>query len=164
MSLPPKAENERGKEMNRKDAIDTERMLDRLTDVLASHSPETVKIHGRAFVADYTLVARTDAEALRRISMTLHRWYELECNGEVEVDAFGKAYAHSPTGRRAYQMHNREAGALKRLAKIMARYPALQFYVQSDPRGAALYILRPGDVFQGQLPADCYSRGLAVHK
>ena len=57
-----------------------------------------------------------------------------------------------------------ERGAQKRLAKIMARYPGYQAYVQGDPRGAALYILRPGDVPEGADVASCYNRGIAVYK
>lgn len=44
----------------------------------------------------------------------------------------------------------------------MARYPTLGYYVQGDPRGCALYILRPGDVPEGSTPDCCYSRGIAV--
>mgnify|MGYP001605579533 CR=1 FL=1 len=40
---------------------------------------------------------------------------------------------------------------------------ALRAYIQGDPRGAALYILRPGDVPQGEKPDSCYSRGLVVY-
>ncbi len=43
------------------------------------------------------------------------------------------------------KMPDREKGARKRLAAIMARYPGFAAYVQTDPRGASLYVLRPGD-------------------
>lgn len=109
-----------------------------------------------------------DAVALRRISMTLHRWHELECgdgNGCIERDeTTGKTYwLNSMSGRR-YPTPDRETGAIKRLKEIMSRYPTLGYYIQGDPRGAALYILRPGDV-----PAGCdadayYSRGVVVCK
>lgn len=46
----------------------------------------------------------------------------------------------------------------------MARYPALSYYVQGDPRGASLYILRPGDVPEGKEVDGYYSRGVAVYK
>jgi hypothetical protein len=36
-------------------------------------------------------------------------------------------------------------------------------YIQPDPRGAALYILRPGDVPVGERADSYYSRGLCVH-
>ena len=120
-----------------------------------------------------------DAAALRRIAMTLHRWYELECGtdaGCIERDgenADGRpfmTYGRGPTfvgptfviGR--YPIADREAGALKRLRAILARYPTLSYYVQGDPRGAPLYILRPGDVPAGATVHSCYSRGVAVYK
>jgi hypothetical protein len=46
----------------------------------------------------------------------------------------------------------------------MARYPGFASYVQGDPRGAALYILRPGDVREGADVSSCYSNGIAVYK
>jgi len=111
-------------------------------------------------------ISYQDATALRRISMTLHRWHELECgidNGCVERDeTTGKTYwLNSMSGRR-YPTPDRETGAIKRLKEIMSRYPTLGYYIQGDPRGAALYILRPNDV-----PAGCdadayYSRGIVV--
>lgn len=110
----------------------------------------------------------SDAEDLRRIAMTLHRWHELECgidNGCVERDeTTGKPYwLNSHTMRRS-PVPDREAGAKKRLAKIMAWYPNLSAYIQGDPRGASLYILRPGDVPEGKDADAYYSRGLAVYR
>ena len=46
----------------------------------------------------------------------------------------------------------------------MAKYPGLSAYVQTDPRGVALYILRPGDVPEGGDVDAYYSRGIAVYK
>lgn len=121
-------------------------------------------------------ITSADALALRRISMTLHRWYELECgtgDGCIERDeATGVPYWYNANSRhlgandrRAYsRIPDREKGALKRLAAIMARYPTLGCHVQTDPRGCALYILRPGDVPEGADPDAYYSRGVAVYK
>jgi len=39
----------------------------------------------------------------------------------------------------------------------------LAYYIQTDPRGAALYILRPGDVPPGEDPAAYYSKGICVY-
>ena len=116
-----------------------------------------------------------DALALRRIAMTLRRWHELECGGEhgwIERDEKGAPYyhdcraryldPHDPRGRR--RIPDREKGALTRIAATLAKYPTLGFYVQGDPRGASLYILRPGDVPEGEAAACYYSRGLAVYK
>lgn len=131
----------------RKEAIETEAMLGRLQSLN---------------------ITRADAESLRRISMTLHRWHEMECgvdNGCIERDEMTKKtyWLNSMTGRRS-PIADREAGALKRLAAIMARYPELASYVQGDPRGAALYILRPGDVPEGADVDSYYSRGIAVYR
>ena len=124
-------------------------------------------------------VTPDDARALRRISMTLRRWHELECGTgdgpmtySVERDGdepYSKPYmrAQGPA-RNSYvdtrwPIADRERGAHKRLAAIMARYPSLTPYVQGDPRGCALHLLRPGDVPEGQTPDTCYSRGIPVY-
>lgn len=113
-------------------------------------------------------ISTDDAMAVRRIAMTLHRWHELECgidNGAVERDeTTGKTFWYNATTGNRYPTPDRETPARKRLARIMERYPTLGHYVQGDPRGAALYILRPGDVPAGQDVDSCYSRGLAVYK
>lgn len=122
-----------------------------------------------------------DANALRRISMTLHRWHELECGDgnshgswAIERDDNGDGPAflvhhHYQHGRgKDYvtrtKIADRERGARKRLAKIMARYPGMVAYVQTDPRGCALYILRADDIPGGADVASCYNRGIAVYK
>lgn len=109
----------------------------------------------------------TDAKALRRIAMQLHRWHEWECgveDGGVERDeATGRCFWYSSfTGRRTPTL-DRETPALKRLAKLMAGYAPLAYYVQSDPRGCAIYVLRPGDVPDGKEVESYYSRGVAVY-
>ena len=111
-----------------------------------------------------------DATALRRIAMQLNRWHELQCgveNGGVERDeTTGKCFWYSSYTGRRFAYPDRETGALKRLASIMARYPTLTPYVQGDPRGAALYVLAPHH-FRGDDPKQIdsfYSRGVAVYK
>jgi hypothetical protein len=117
-------------------------------------------------------ISYPDALALRRIAMTLHRWHELECgigNGFLERDEktnrpfWNSAYTRRMATIRRY-VPDRELPALKRLAVIMGNYPKLRFYVQGDPRGASLYILRPGDVPEGEDVDAYYSRGIAVYK
>lgn len=109
-----------------------------------------------------------DALALRRIAMTLHRWHELECGtdtGAVERDEVtGRTYWYNAMSGRRFPTADRETGAKKRLAKLMAGYPSLAAYVQGDPRGASVFILRPGDVPAGAEVDSYYSRGLAVYK
>lgn len=109
-----------------------------------------------------------DALKLRRISMTLRRWFELECgidNGCIERDdVTDKPYWLSSFNGKRFPTADREKGALKRLSLIMARYPTLKAYVQGDPRGASLFIIRPGDVPDGCSADAYYSRGIAVYK
>lgn len=122
-----------------------------------------------------------EAEQLRRISMTLHRWFELECGdgySHIERDEkTGKPYRYNDNARylqandprRGYAVADREAGARKRLVAIIdarnkRNWPeAVTPYVQTDPRGAALYILRPGDVPAGENADSYYSRGVCVY-
>lgn len=119
---------------------------------------------------------REEAEALRRISMTLWRWYEHECNGTIQRDETdGRPYYHSThassyADRRYGPIPDRERGAERRLQAIIdARNArahaesAVATYLQSDPRGCALYILRPGDILEGGDPSAYYSRGIAVY-
>jgi hypothetical protein len=126
-------------------------------------------------------ISSDDAFALRRISMTLHRWFEMECGTEnaagasISIERDGEGGAGKPYQRiqyatkggwvdRRYPIADRETGARKRLAAIVARYPGLSAYVQTDPRGAAVYILRPGDVPEGADVNAYYSRGVAVYR
>jgi hypothetical protein len=110
----------------------------------------------------------TDALQLRKISITLHTWHEHECNGTIQRDGAngdGKPFWYSDiTHKRIGRTADRERGALKRLDKIMSNYPDLTAYVQGDPRGASLYILRAKDVPEGGDIAAYYSRGLAVYR
>ena len=111
-------------------------------------------------------VTYRDAQALRRISMTLHRWHEMGCGTEhgcIERDEeTGAPYFRTVKGTR-YRTRDMETGALRRLDAIMARYPHLTHYVQGDPRGCALYILRMQDIIE-ELEADSYyNRGIAVY-
>lgn len=135
-----------------------------------------------------------EAEQLRRISSTLGRWHERECGdgyGCIERDEkTGRPYwynanaryvdPHDPRARRP--IPDRETGAKKRLAAILARRNSegdvqehanggctiskrapLSAYIQTDPRGAALYILRPGDVPEGEDAGSYYTRGICVY-
>jgi hypothetical protein len=130
-----------------------------------------------------------EAEALRRISMTLHRWHELECGDsntygswaiEREDNGDGPPYMvrhHYRHGQgkdtvTRTRIADKERGAKKRLAAILQRvnveprpnkvFP-LEAYIQTDPRGAALYIIRPGDVPAGENVDAYYNRGICVY-
>ena len=123
---------------------------------------------------------------LRRISNTLRRWYELECGDECgfidrdeETDQpyyhrVNLSYLDPYDPRATWRIADRENGAKLRLNAIIADRNAracvngvcvnpLTSYLQTDPRGAALYILRPGDVPAGADPSCYYSRGICVY-
>lgn len=115
-------------------------------------------------------VSYDDAQALRRIAMTLHRWFEIECNGEIDRDEVtGVPYHHYGRGTKGpfltVKAVDRETGARKRLAAILAKYPSLHAYVQTDPRGAALYILTAEQItYYDNKPLDeIYNNGVAVY-
>lgn len=116
-------------------------------------------------------ISRDDAHALRRISMTLRRWFEKECGidgGCIERDEptdeypAGQSFWLNSHTMRRYPVADRETGARKRLATIMAKYPGLTAYVQGDPRGCALYILTAADLASGHDIDSIYNRGVAV--
>lgn len=113
------------------------------------------------------------ANQLRRISCTLRSWFERECgteNGCIQRDeATGRPYItyddySEPGGRRRrYPIADREAGAKRRLASIMAGYRSkLAPYIQGDCRGPSLYIIRKADM-RGQNIDQVYTRGVAVY-
>ncbi len=138
-------------------------------------------------------ISYEDATALRRISMTLHRWHELECGDGNQYGSWaivrgrrdGKAFEYDDDGAPYMQHHHymhgqskdsvsyaavpdKERGALKRLAAILKRYPGFASYVQGDPRGCALYILTRDVVVSieesGSSVESSYNRGIAVYK
>ena len=119
-----------------------------------------------------------DAQALRRISMTLSRWGELECGDSNEHaswaierdEATDKPYMvthyHNPgiySNGRKRAIPDKEKGALKRLQAIMSKHPDLLAYHQTDPRGCAVYVLRKDDVLVGSSIDSMYNRGVAVY-
>jgi hypothetical protein len=115
-------------------------------------------------------ISADDAQTLRRISMTLSRWGERECGDEhgnaIERDeTTGIPYATYDLGangkRGRHRIPDRERGALKRLAAVMAQYPALVAYHQTDPRGCALYVVKRSDLGGASIES-VYTRGVAV--
>lgn len=91
-----------------------------------------------------------EAQRLRRIQSTLYRWSEAECNGDIyRCEDSGKPcrLVEGLRGNRtSYPIPDRETGALKQLAAIMAAHPSLWSYQQDDPRGCALYVGRKADM------------------
>jgi hypothetical protein len=113
-------------------------------------------------------ISYEDANALRRISMTLRSWFERECgtdNGCIERDEeTGKTYwLNALTGRR-WPVPDRETGARRRLVDLMSPHRRrLVAYIQTDCRGVALYILRKSQVKRGESIDSIYNRGVAVY-
>ena len=115
-----------------------------------------------------------DALALRRIAMTFHRWDELECGDGNDYASWaierdeetGKpymvTYPHTGESRRR-AIPDREAGAQRRLNKIMEKHPELVAYHQGDCRGASLYIVRKSDLNGSTDVRSNYTLGVAVH-
>ena len=125
-----------------------------------------------------------ESEALIRIERTLHRWSEEECNGTIQRDGERgdgppRRWYETRTGEhvKGSIIADREAGALRRLAKIVAarndwgrrtlgrrgraKLPIVEAYIQGDPRGCALYIV-PLDKLAGRTIDSCYSCGVGV--
>jgi hypothetical protein len=78
-------------------------------------------------------------DILLRAERTLHRWAEMQCNGDVEYDDDGL-----PCNRYGQRVSDREAGALKRIAATL-KDTGLTARVQGDPRGCSLYLIRADD-------------------
>lgn len=142
----------------------------------------------------------SECQTLRRASMTLRRWHELECgtgddriSRSIERDeTTGKTYMRvqyhaTAYVDRKYPTPDRETGARARIIYVVNARNAresyrgisekpdsqttadyigsrnVSAYIQTDPRGAALYILRPGDVPQGGSPSAYYTNGICVY-
>jgi hypothetical protein len=106
----------------------------------------------------------------------------LECGidgGCIERDDdTGRPYWRSERTGRRWVVADREKGARKRLGHIVGlrntrtwaasdapavREVAVTPYIQTDPRGAALYILRLGDLADGASADSCYTRGICIY-
>ena len=110
-----------------------------------------------------------ESDKLRRIAMTLSRWCERECNGEIERDEATQKpfYVIQSIQNKRYATADKEAGALKRLKKIIDIRNAREkdevvHYYQGDPRGCSLYILRKADIRKDERIDSIYTRGIAV--
>jgi hypothetical protein len=121
---------------------------------------------GRLYIEAHKLgLSPVETSALLRASRTLHRWAEMECNGEVGRDDSGVAvrtlrdWAGDAAG--CVRVPDRETAALKRIEAIIGRHPSLSYYHQTDPRGCALYVMRTSDIPEGRGIRDYYNRGVA---
>jgi hypothetical protein len=122
-------------------------------------------------------ISSEDLQPLRRISMTLRRWFELECGtgtsyvtksverDEVTDKPFERIQYMSTHGwvDKRHPIADREKGAIKRLDVFRAKYPQLVFYVQGDPRGCALYAVPVASIREGEAVDSIYNRGIAIY-
>lgn len=106
---------------------------------------------------------RRELDTLLRAEKTLHTWAEHECNGAIQRDEVtGKPYWHNTdSGKRLYSTSDRETGTLKRVTELCQAH-GVSYYHQTDPRGCALYLIRPEDVSEGAEAASYYTRGIAL--
>ncbi len=146
---------------------------------------QTIEMLNRVTNLGFTL---DEALKLRRISMTLSRWNELECGdgnnygswaitrgykkkGEFTHDEDGLPFMehhHYLHGKgKDYitytRLPDRDAGARKRCDAILSKHPELVAYYQGDPRGASLYIVRRADLNGSDIHSN-YTRGVAIYK
>lgn len=113
-------------------------------------------------------VTYSETETLLRCERILQRWAVRECgdgsNWAIERDEVtGKPWNvyHGPGWASRYAIADREAGALRR-ARAIAEKHGLTIYHQTDCRGCMLYLIRPGDVPEGQDVGAYYTRGIAL--
>lgn len=133
-------------------------------------------------VAFYQMMERvgfttTETDILLKAERALQRWHELECGtGDERVSVsverdeesgkpFRRVQFMSAGGKwidRKEPCRDMEKAARKRIASVLEGKAGLSAFIQGDPRGCALYILRQGDVPEGKEPCAYYSRGIAV--
>ena len=133
-------------------------------------------------IAFYQMMERvglttSEAETLLKAERALQRWHEMECgtgNDHVSVSVERDEESGKPFRRVQYMgaggkwidrkepCRDTEKAAHKRINSVLQGKAGLSAYIQGDPRGCALYILRAGDVPEGKEPCAYYSRGVAV--
>ena len=115
-----------------------------------------------------------EVDTLLRCERALQRWAEREAGDGsdwvIERDeATGKPFNvyHGNAERvvtippRRYAIPDRETAAYNRALKIATAHGLTAFH-QGDCRGCGLYLLRPGDVRDGERADQVYSRGVAI--
>lgn len=114
----------------------------------------------------------SDTDKLMRDSNVLRRWYARECGdstGCISRDEnTGKPYWLNSNSGKRYRVRDLESGALKRISEIFDsrnrnhRTPVF-FSIQTDPRGAAIWVVRSQDMLPGHSIDECYSRGIPIY-
>lgn len=117
-------------------------------------------------LADFNLSPDEIAKLLR-LEKKLSRWHELQCGldaGHVEEVGGEGSGKWEFVNRHGNRSPIRDAGkqARKVLNAFTAENPDLYFFVQPDPRGCALYLLKKSQVESGERLNAVYSRGVAI--
>ncbi len=117
---------------------------------------------------------RDEAAILRKASVRLQRWHERECGiegGCIERDTTtNRPMWHNSRTGHLWPIPDRDAGARRRIAQVLTArngrdgdaWP-IRAYIQTDPRGAAVWLLTPNDAPCTDDLAPHYSNGLAVY-
>jgi hypothetical protein len=104
---------------------------------------------------------------LLRVEKKLRRWHELQCGveaGHVEEIGGEGSGKWEFVNRHGYRSPIRDAGkqAEKALNAFTDENSDLFIYVQPDPRGCALYLLKKSQVESGEELSAVYMRGVAI--
>lgn len=110
-------------------------------------------VRGKAAKREFYRDPVTQAPVWRTVSEFVH--------DEKGIPYLERHY-HNENKAHHSRIPDRERGAIKRLDTIIAQYPALRYYLQPDPRGGTLYLIRPGDIPEGSKVEECYSRGVFI--
>lgn len=124
---------------------------------------KTRRIHARILARTGVDLSLADVTTLRRAEMTLQRWYEMECgdwNGNVierdETTGKPSMVHYGQTATRKWKIADRESGAIRRI-KAVCSAVRLHYFIQSDPRGCALYVSK-----EPMTDSDYSGKGVAV--
>lgn len=90
---------------------------------------------------------------LQKISRSLSRLAESNCNGH---------WSYAEDGNEPCRQERRETFLLAQ-AENLARALGATFFHQSDPRGAAIYLVWPKDLPEGADIRSCYTNGVAIY-
>jgi hypothetical protein len=120
--------------------------------------------------------SHAETEALLKAERALTRFAELEC-GTSDANRSVHVFRDEETGKPFYRVEYRvgnewkervqpkrdtEKAALAKVEAIMSGKTGFRAYHQTDPRGCALYIIRPGDIEAGENVHALYNRGIAL--
>jgi len=102
-----------------------------------------------------------EIDKLLRIERTLRSWNNHEASGTIQRDEDGTPYRYFETRRgemirERWATRDMEGGALKRLDTLVKEHDGVEFYIQDDPRGAALYLYLPSEL-DGRDIDNCYN-------